>query len=85
MAELPNPANFEAATRTVDDDDITELVSCGPDPEVHVQAIGAFADAGFSDIAVVQAGPEQEGFLRFWESSSRPGSRRPARPIEGLE
>jgi G6PDH family F420-dependent oxidoreductase len=72
MAELPNPVNFEAATRIVKDEDITELVPCGPDPHVHAEAIRAFAEAGFTDIAVVQAGPEQEGFLRFWETQLSP-------------
>ncbi|MEA2671485.1 MAG: hypothetical protein QOG45_1705 [Chloroflexota bacterium] len=72
MAELPNPVNFEAATRVVNEEDITELVPCGPDPQVHAEAIRAFADAGFTDIAVVQAGPEQEGFLRFWETQLAP-------------
>jgi G6PDH family F420-dependent oxidoreductase len=72
MAELPNPVNFDAATSGATEDQIAELVSCGPDPEVHLQAIRRFLDAGYERIAVVQAGPDQAGFLRFWERELAP-------------
>jgi G6PDH family F420-dependent oxidoreductase len=66
MAELPNPVNFEAATSTVRESDITEAVACGPDPEVHVEAIRDYAEAGFDEICVVQVGDDYDGFFRFW-------------------
>jgi hypothetical protein len=66
MAELPNPVNFEAATSTVREADITEAVACGPDPQVHVEAIKAYAEAGFEEICVVQVGDDYDGFFRFW-------------------
>jgi G6PDH family F420-dependent oxidoreductase len=72
MSELPNPVNFDAATRTVHDDDITSLVPCGPDPARHAEAIRTLLDTGFTDIAVLQVGSEQEGFLRFWERELAP-------------
>ena len=72
MAELPNPANFEAATVTVRESDVAEKVSCGPDPKAHLSAITAFLEAGFDRVAVVQAGPDQSGFLRFWSDELRP-------------
>lgn len=72
MAELPSPSNFEAATSTVREEDVTEMVPCGPDPEVHAQAIRRFLDAGFDHVAVLQTGADQEGFLRFWEDELRP-------------
>jgi len=72
MSELPNPVNFEAATSTVREEDITELVACGPDPEVHVAAIKEFVDAGFGEVCVVQVGDDHEGFFRFWEDELRP-------------
>jgi len=66
MAELPSPVNFEAATEKVRPEDICETVACGPDPEVGVAAIKKFVDAGFTHLAVMQAGPDQAGFMRFW-------------------
>ena|SRR5438270_2884844 len=72
MSELPNPVNFAAASKTVREEDVAELIPCGPDPERHVQAIQKYLDAGFDHIAVLQAGPDQEGFLRFWTDELRP-------------
>jgi G6PDH family F420-dependent oxidoreductase len=72
MAELPNPVNFEAATELAREDDVADLVACGPDPEVHVTAIQRFLDAGYENVAVVQASPDQAGFLRFWERELAP-------------
>jgi hypothetical protein len=37
-----------------------------------VAAIKKFVDAGYDHVAVVQAGPDQQGFLRFWERELRP-------------
>src|SRR6185437_12464608 len=54
QSELPNPINFEAATANVTEDDVAELVSCGPDPEVHATAIRRWVDAGFTHVAVAQ-------------------------------
>lgn len=72
QAELPMPVNFEAATKTVREEDVAEMVPCGPDPEVHVAGIKKFLDAGYDRIAVVQVGPDQEGFLQFWQSELAP-------------
>ena len=72
MSELPTPAAFEAATQTVREDDVAEMIPCGPQPEPHVEAIRKFVEAGFDHVAVVQAGPDQAGFCRFWEEQLRP-------------
>jgi G6PDH family F420-dependent oxidoreductase len=72
MAELPNPFNFEAATGTVREEDVAAIVPCGPDPERHAEGIRKFVAAGFDHVAIVQAGPDQEGFLEFWAQELRP-------------
>ena len=72
MSELPGPSNFEAATSGVTEDEVAELVSCGPDPDTHVAAIHEFVDAGFDHVAVIQCGGDQEGFLRFWQEELSP-------------
>jgi G6PDH family F420-dependent oxidoreductase len=72
MAELPNPVNFAAGSKTVRVEDVAESVPCGPDPEKHVAGIQKFLDAGFDHVAVLQAGPDQEGFFRFWERELKP-------------
>jgi G6PDH family F420-dependent oxidoreductase len=72
MAELPNPVNFEAATKPVTEDAIAEAVPCGNDPKRFVEAITEYAAAGFEHIAVLPAGDDTEGFIRFWTDEVRP-------------
>jgi G6PDH family F420-dependent oxidoreductase len=72
MSELPNPVNFEAAAATVREDDIREQFACGPDVERHLEVIGEFTDAGFDHIALMNAGPDQDGFFDFFEKDLRP-------------
>ncbi len=72
MSELPNPVNFEAAAGTVREEDITAAVACGPDPEVHLQAIRAYLDAGYDEVCVVQVADDVDGFFSFWEAELAP-------------
>lgn len=72
MAELPNPVNFEAAARTVREDDIRQQYACGPDVERHLEVIGQFTDAGFDHIALMNAGDDPDGFFDFFERELRP-------------
>lgn len=67
QAELPNPVNFDAATTYVREDDIAEMISCGPDPEGIVEAVRPFAEAGFTHVALVQVGQNQKEFCNFYE------------------
>ena len=66
QAELPNPVNFEAATTFVTPDDLKQTVACGPDPERHLEVASQFADAGFDHLALLNAGPDPDGFFDFF-------------------
>ena len=70
--ELPLPAHFEAVAKLVTEDQVAEAVTCGPDPEAHLEAIREYADAGYDHVCVHQVGPDQEGFLRFYERAVLP-------------
>jgi G6PDH family F420-dependent oxidoreductase len=70
--ELPLPSHFEAAIAMVTEDDVAKAVVCGPDPERHLEAIDAFAAAGYDHVYVHQVGPDQEGFIRFAERELLP-------------
>lgn len=70
--ELPMPAHFEQAVSLVTEDMVADLVSCGPDPERHLQAILAYREAGFDEIYLNQIGPDQAGFLEFFNKELRP-------------
>ncbi|CCH33408.1 LLM class F420-dependent oxidoreductase [Actinosynnema sp. NPDC047251] len=75
-AELPGPAGFAAATQFVRPEDVAENIPCGPDAGPVVEAARAFAEAGFTDLALVQVGGgHQEGFLDFARDELLPALR----------
>jgi G6PDH family F420-dependent oxidoreductase len=77
MAELPMPANFEAAVKWIRPEDISAgPMACGPDPERHVDAVRKFAQAGFDHLVLLNAGPDQEGFFHFYQKELAPRLRR---------
>ncbi|MBF6329944.1 TIGR03557 family F420-dependent LLM class oxidoreductase [Nocardia transvalensis] len=68
MSELPNPVNFEAASKTVRESDIREQFTCGSDPEAYVAAVREYTDAGFDHVVLQNAGPDPEGFIEFFRT-----------------
>lgn len=63
-ADLPTPAGFSGATQFVRPEDVAENIPCGPDLDAIAEAVSAFVDAGFTDVALVQVGDaSQEAFL----------------------
>jgi coenzyme F420-dependent glucose-6-phosphate dehydrogenase len=70
--ELPTPAHFEQAAKMVREDDVAQVIICGPDPERHIAGIKEFIDAGFDHVYVHQIGPDQEGFFRFYAQEVLP-------------
>jgi coenzyme F420-dependent glucose-6-phosphate dehydrogenase len=70
--ELPNPAHFEQLAKIVTEDMIAERIVCGPDIDRHVEAIQAYADAGYDHVYVHQIGPDQEGFIEAYASDVLP-------------
>ena len=70
--ELPMPAHFEQAAQLVTEDAIAKAVVCGPDPERHVAEIQKFVDAGFDHVYLHQIGPDQEGFINFYQQNVLP-------------
>jgi coenzyme F420-dependent glucose-6-phosphate dehydrogenase len=73
--ELPLPEHFEAVARLVTEEAVAEEVVCGADPERHLQAIREYADAGYDHVCIHQVGPEQEGFIEFYEREVLPRAR----------
>lgn len=73
--ELPLPAHYEQATTDVTEAQIAERVVCGPDPQRHLDAIARFRDAGFDHVYVHQIGPDQKGFMDFYEEDILPALR----------
>jgi coenzyme F420-dependent glucose-6-phosphate dehydrogenase len=70
--ELPTPKFFEQAAKMVKEEDVAQAIICGPDPQRHLEKIKEFADAGFDHVYVHQVGPDQEGFMKFYEQEVIP-------------
>ncbi|MGW7468307.1 LLM class F420-dependent oxidoreductase [Streptomyces xantholiticus] len=75
-AELPGPKSFEQATELVTPDDIAEAVPCGDDIGAFTEAVRAYVDAGFTEVALVQiGGDQQEPFLQWARNELLPALR----------
>ncbi|MFE2164133.1 LLM class F420-dependent oxidoreductase [Streptomyces sp. NPDC059447] len=68
-AELPGPAGFAQASRQTRPEDVAAAMPCGDDVDAFVDAVRPYADAGFTEIALIQiGGGQQESFLD-WSAS----------------
>jgi coenzyme F420-dependent glucose-6-phosphate dehydrogenase len=65
--ELPLPSHFEQAAEMVDEEAIAETIVCGPDSAAHLEGIRRFGEAGFDHVYIHQVGPDQAGFIDFYE------------------
>ena len=68
-AELPVPASFDAASRTVREEAVPTQMPCGPDVQRHIAGIRAFETAGFTHIALVQVGGESQQQFISWAAT----------------
>jgi G6PDH family F420-dependent oxidoreductase len=59
-AELPGPSAFDAAASFVRPEDVAESIPCGDDVEAVIEAAKAYSDAGFTHLALVQIGGDQQ-------------------------
>ena len=75
-AELPGTAAFAGASQFVRPEDVADSIPCGPDVAGHVDAVREFEKAGFTDIAVVQVGGDnQPAFLEWAQQELLPALR----------
>jgi coenzyme F420-dependent glucose-6-phosphate dehydrogenase len=70
--EIAVPAHFEALAEDVTEEQVAESVVCGPDPGPVLEQLSAFKRAGYDHAYLHQVGPDQEGFLDFFERELRP-------------
>ncbi|MGO4752414.1 TIGR03557 family F420-dependent LLM class oxidoreductase [Streptomyces sp. 2MCAF27] len=72
LTQLATPSQFEQACELVTPEQLAQQVTCGDDPDAHVAALSAYADAGFDTVYVNQIGPEQRGFFDFYRTKVLP-------------
>lgn len=70
--DLPTPSHFEQAAQLVTVDMVKDELPLGTDPQVHLDAIQKYVDAGFDEVYVAQVGPDQRGFLEFYAKEVLP-------------
>jgi G6PDH family F420-dependent oxidoreductase len=72
-AELPGPAGFDAASSYVTPNEVAAEIACGDDLDEFVDKVRPFLDAGFTHIALVQiGGEEQTSFIEWAERKLLP-------------
>ena len=65
-AELPGPSAFDAASRFVREEDVASAIPCGDDVGAVIEAAQAYADAGFTDLALLQIGGDRQAPYLEW-------------------
>jgi G6PDH family F420-dependent oxidoreductase len=69
---LPTPEHFEQASELVTEDTLAEQIPLGPDLDQHVEAIEAYAEAGFDELYIQQIGPRQDEFFDTYRDQVLP-------------
>jgi G6PDH family F420-dependent oxidoreductase len=69
---LPTPEHFMQASELVTEEMIAESLPCGPDVDQHVEAIQAYAEAGFDELYIGQIGPDQDAFFEAYRERVLP-------------
>jgi G6PDH family F420-dependent oxidoreductase len=75
-SELPGTAAFSAASQFTRPEDVAEQISCGPDVDRHLDGLRRFKEAGFTHVALVQIGGDQQpGFIEWANEELLPRAR----------
>jgi G6PDH family F420-dependent oxidoreductase len=71
-SELPTVEGFEAATQFIKPEDLADAIAAGPDVDAHVELVRKYVDAGYDHVVLTAPGPDQAGFIAFFEQKLRP-------------
>jgi G6PDH family F420-dependent oxidoreductase len=70
--DLPTWSHFEEASEIVTKELATKSVACGPDVAGELlDSVREYVDAGFDHLYFHQVGPDQDGFVDYWEAELR--------------
>ncbi|SDO41279.1 F420-dependent oxidoreductase, G6PDH family [Klenkia soli] len=76
-ADLPGTAGFEAASQFVREDDVESSIPCGDDVDAVIEAATEYADAGYTHLALVQiGGDQQQPYLEWTQRELMPAWRK---------
>lgn len=71
-SDLPTPDHFKDVVEAMGDPKIPEDTVLGPEPAHYLKAIRTLQENGFDHIYLHQIGPEQKGFLQFFQNTLLP-------------
>jgi G6PDH family F420-dependent oxidoreductase len=75
-AELPGPTAFDSAAQFVRPEDVAGSIPCGDDVDAILEGAKEYADAGFTHLALVQIGGDQQApFIEWSEKTLMPAWR----------
>ena len=67
QSELPNVAYFETFRKVVSEEEVAKKIPCGPDVDRMVPSVKQDVDAGSTEVALVQIGPDRTGFCHLFQ------------------
>jgi len=71
--DLPTWTHFEQAAKPLTVEQVVEGTPCGPDIVSEIaDTVRTYREAGYDHLYFHQVGPDQDGFLRFWERELAP-------------
>lgn len=70
--DLQLPAHIIRTITRVSEADVAQALLCSANPARHIAAIREFAAAGYDHVYVHHVGPDQEGFIRFYQGEVLP-------------
>jgi len=70
--DLPTPKHFEDTIEAMGEPKIPGDSILGPNPNAYLKAINSLQENGYDHIYIHQVGPDQEGFLKFFNTELLP-------------
>lgn len=64
--DLPTWTHFEQLATLVTEDQVAGKIVCGPFVDPIVEQVSQYLEAGFDHLHFHQVGPDQSGFISFW-------------------
>ena len=72
---LPSPRHFEQAAQLVTQEQTRDSVTCGPDPERHLEVLKPYVEAGFDEVYVANMGPHWTEMIATYGQEVLPRAR----------
>jgi G6PDH family F420-dependent oxidoreductase len=73
-SELATPGIYDQIVKLLDEDTVAASMPCGSTPGVFLKAIQEYADAGITHICLHPIGPDQPGFMEFFQRELAPAA-----------